>query len=232
MKAWLDGHQYDLEDLAQLLPTGDTRVVKEGDEYYLESLSIDNQPEHVPFYTAAQPVLQQVNGLARIMIDGFRPVRLTGRYTDGDQRHVVVSADVAEARAKAYAAAVITDTGEPALEAPSAGPAVLAVAGANNDVEEALDIMGRAERLNWGDLYKVYEIIEHAGALSSAMNATGVSKNRVSLFTRTANHEKASGPDARHSRSKQDPPKNPMAIEEAWRLISTLLRSWAESVQP
>jgi hypothetical protein len=33
VKAWLEGHEFDLEDLATLLPTGDTRVIKEGDGY-------------------------------------------------------------------------------------------------------------------------------------------------------------------------------------------------------
>jgi hypothetical protein len=37
VKAWLEGHQFDLEDLAQLLATGDVRVVQDTDEdgYYL-----------------------------------------------------------------------------------------------------------------------------------------------------------------------------------------------------
>lgn len=233
VKAWLDGHPYDLEELAELLPTGDTRVVKEGDDYYLASLRIDNRPEDVPFYAVASSVLQQVNGLARAMRDGFRPVRLTGRYTEGDQRHVVVSADVAEGRSRAYAPAIVTGRpGEPPRKAPPVGPMLLTVAGSNYDVAEVLDIMGRVEAPNWSDLYKVYEIIEHTGTLSSAMNAAAVSENRMSLFRRTANHEKASGPDARHSRSKQDPPKNPMTIEEARRLISALIQTWVESLQP
>jgi hypothetical protein len=29
MKAWLVGHEFDLEDLTDLLPAGDARVVKE-----------------------------------------------------------------------------------------------------------------------------------------------------------------------------------------------------------
>jgi len=33
VKAWLEGHQFDLEDLVQLLPSGDVRVVREDDAY-------------------------------------------------------------------------------------------------------------------------------------------------------------------------------------------------------
>ena len=206
VKAWLDGHPCDLEELAKFLPTGDTRVVKEGDGYYFASLRIDNRPEDVPFYAVAPSVLQQVNGLPRAMCDGFRPVRLTGRYTEGNQGHVVVSADVAESRSRAYAGAIVTGPGESTQQPHPAGPMSLTVAGSNNDVEEVLDIMGRAEAPNWGDLYKVSEIIDHTGTLSSVMNAAAVSENR-----------------------KQDPPTNPMTIDEARRLIGALIRTHGRS---
>jgi hypothetical protein len=42
MKAWLEGHEFDLEDLARLLPTDDVRVIKEGDGFYLTAAELDN----------------------------------------------------------------------------------------------------------------------------------------------------------------------------------------------
>lgn len=53
VKAWLEGHQFDLDDLVALLSTGDTRVVKDGDAYYLLSAEIDSRPAGVPFYEVA-----------------------------------------------------------------------------------------------------------------------------------------------------------------------------------
>jgi hypothetical protein len=44
VKAWLEGHQFDLDALAELLPAGDTRVVLDGDGYYLTATEIDNRP--------------------------------------------------------------------------------------------------------------------------------------------------------------------------------------------
>jgi len=35
VKAQLVGHPFDLEALAAMLPSGDTRVLKENDDYYL-----------------------------------------------------------------------------------------------------------------------------------------------------------------------------------------------------
>jgi hypothetical protein len=65
VKAWLAGHEFDLDDLVDLLPSGDTRVVKDSEGYYLTSKEIDSRPDGVPFYEVAPRVLQRVNGLAR-----------------------------------------------------------------------------------------------------------------------------------------------------------------------
>ena len=43
VRTWLKGNDFDLQDLATLLPCGDTRVVKEGERYYLASTEIDQR---------------------------------------------------------------------------------------------------------------------------------------------------------------------------------------------
>ena len=82
--------------------------------------------------------------------------------------------------------------------------------------------MGRPAPPNFTALYKVYEIIEHAGGMNAAMKLAGVPRSRTRLFTRTANHPKASGDAARHARSNEQPPTNPMSLDEARAMIRTL----------
>jgi hypothetical protein len=96
------------------------------------------------------------------------------------------------------------------------------------DVAEGLAIVGQPTSPTWVELYKVYEIIEHTVRLMAAMAAAGVSVNQVSLFARTACHPDAAGPDARHGRSRQDPPKNPMPIHRAREIIGSLVRAWMD----
>jgi hypothetical protein len=112
----------------------------------------------------------------------------------------------------------------------AAGISYLALAAGNRDVVEALEIMGRPERPNFAELYRVYEIIEHAGALRAAMRSAAVPETSRMLFTRTVKHPDASGADARHARSRQVPPKSPMTIEEARTMISQLLAAWMNSL--
>jgi hypothetical protein len=100
----------------------------------------------------------------------------------------------------------------------------------NDDVAEALAIMGGSESLGWVDLYKVYEIVSATSAFESAKSAAGLSSNKMSLFTRTANHQKAAGTGARHARLSTDPPAMPMPIEEARAVIGRLVSAWMEEL--
>ena len=67
-KAWLEGHPFDLEDLAQLLATGDVHVVHDANEnaYYLSATEIDNPPDGTTFYEVAQRLLPHINGIGRV----------------------------------------------------------------------------------------------------------------------------------------------------------------------
>lgn len=55
VKAWLKGHDFDLQDLVTLLPSGDTRVAREGDRYYVTSTEIDQRPDGGEPYQVAPP---------------------------------------------------------------------------------------------------------------------------------------------------------------------------------
>jgi hypothetical protein len=49
---------------------------------------------------------------------------------------------------------------------------------------------------HFAELYKVWEIIRSAGGLDVAMKMARISDNAMSRFTRTANHQAASGDNA------------------------------------
>lgn len=119
----------------------------------------------------------------------------------------------------------------PAPPPPPPGPDYLKVAAGNADVAEALATMGNPSPPNWVELYKVYEIIEHAGALQTARQAAGISSKGLTLFARTACHPDAAGPDARHGRSRQAPPKNPMTIGTARDVVGRLLVAWMDTLK-
>lgn len=234
VKAWLDGHQFELNSLARLLPSGDTQVVPDGaGGYYLTAAEIDNRPTGTPLYEAAPAVLRLVNGLARVLLHaGFRPVALSGRYQDGDRGHLVVAPKTVECRARVMPVTVLVD-GESVGQAPtSIGPAHALVASANGNVRDVLEIMGAAEEPGWVELYRAFEIMQHTGQLTEIAREARVSEKKIRCFCRTANHPDAAGALARHGRSKAEPPQEPMPLMQARKLIRDLVRAWMDVLNP
>jgi hypothetical protein len=252
IKAWLTGHPFDLQTLAELFVSGDTRVVKDGDDYFLTATAIDNGPDGVPFYEAAPVMLQRVNGLARVLRgDDYRPVALSGRYQEGESVHTVASAGVAEARGKAYSSMVVVGsatlearahlsatgevsrTGAPTPQPPARGPACLALVASHPLVAEVLDLMGQAEAApGWVELYKVYEIIRD-GVRPETIEGKGyATRTELSAFTASANRSDVSGIDARHARQSGGPPKRTMTINEGRQFIASLATRWFDSLKP
>jgi hypothetical protein len=76
-KAWLEGHQFDLADPAELLASGDVRVEHDEDEdaYYLTAPEIDNPAETNRFDIPAGRLLVRVNGLGCTRSVDFPPGR-------------------------------------------------------------------------------------------------------------------------------------------------------------
>lgn len=248
VKAWLQGHTFDLEVLAELFPAGDVRVAKEGDEYYLTAIEMSASPTGREFYEVAPEALRRVNGLARAMHpNDYRPVELADRYEGGDGRHHVVQADGAETREQALpvtvvrpnaidvrsrvgAASIVVGAGEPVPQ-PLPGPRYLALVAQHPDAAEALAIMGVTEP-NWVDLYKVFEIIRRNIQPATIESNDWATKRQQGVFTGSANHPGVSGVDARHARLREAPPAHTMSLQEGRQFIGDLVVLWIDTLQP
>jgi hypothetical protein len=223
MKAWLTGHEFDLSDLGELLPSGDVRVEREGDEYYLTSPEIDNPPEGMAFYDVAQQRTTKVNGLARVRNPSFQPVALSDKHSDGEGQHVVVRAARLESRARLTATASVTrPDGTIVPDAPSPWPARLAATATHPDLAEALEVMGKPKDLWWSDLYWVFEIIRDSVKPKQIHELGWATKTEVSSFTGSAQK-------ARHARPSTVPPKE-LSLAEAKDFVNRLLLDWLSTL--
>jgi hypothetical protein len=76
-----------------------------------------------------------------------------------------------------------------------------------------------------GHLYKIFEVIEgDVGRL--IIDLKWMSKAQKTRFTQTAQSPQVIGDEARHGRQKEQPPKNPMPIQEAIDLITRITHEW------
>ena len=227
MKAWLTGDEFDLQDLVDLLPSGDVRVVREDDEFYLTSPEIDNPPEGMAFQDAAEQLITKINGLARVRNPRFQPVALTDRYSEGAGDHIVLKPAPCQVRIRGETVTVtLTKPDGTVVVAgtPSPWPERFAATAAHPDLAEALEVMGRPKVLWWSDLYWVFEIIRDSVKPDEIHELGWATKTEVSSFTGSAQK-------ARHARSSAAP-KKPMALSEAKEFVNRLLLAWLSTLTP
>jgi hypothetical protein len=118
MKVELKGHEFDLDALVHLFPSGPIRMVRENGVHYLLADDIDNRPQGVQYYEVAPKILKTVNGLARVTDSAYQPVELSGYYFEGEQRHVVVSAETVVTRVRVGKPTVLVTNSEGIVQAP------------------------------------------------------------------------------------------------------------------
>jgi hypothetical protein len=228
IKAHLQGHEFDLLTLAELFREGDPAVASDDEGYCLSFTAPDGLlDDGTRLSNAASMLLCRVNGVARTLSSDFRPVALTGRFSDetGRQHHVVL-ADTAEARARANPVTVSMG-GEQPLPPPALGPGYVQLAQTHPDVAEVLDILGNADPApDWSDLYKIHEVM--LDNVPGFYERGWVTKDQIGAFTASANRKEVSGDLARHARWKGDPPKRTMTLVEARQLIGSVVIAWLD----
>ncbi len=230
VKAWLEGGQFDLDYLAQHFPTGDIRVVRDGDRYYLASLQIDNPPAGTKNHEVARKLIAHLNGYGSLTHPDFRPVQSAGIYDDETGTTLVIGAAHLELRTVTFTAVgVVNDpSGKVEPPPPAPGQARIALADTNSDVDEVFEIMSRIP-LGWPDLFKVHEIVCRSIEPTTLVKLGWTTGNRDSTFTGSANNPTISGPGARHARPpKGNQPKRKMSISEGRQYIRELVTKWLD----
>lgn len=218
-KVWLEGDQYYLQPLPDSLHRGNTVVQREGNEYVLMSTEIDAAPDDPEANAIAAKIIRRLNAIGRINDSNFRPMKL-GRYTDENGQSVITG---------------VMHATLPALRSGDAGypfgaPDYLALAESNSHVGRVLSIFARNDDLDWYDLFKIYEIIEHdIGQKIDERGWSTTAQRRA--FRASANRYDVSGDAARHAvDSGEDPPKRTMSLREGCNYISTLTARWLDSL--
>jgi hypothetical protein len=79
-------------------------------------------------------------------------------------------------------------------------------------------------------MYRIHEVIEHDLGGENAMKKKGWgSANDLKRFKHSANSVNVGGDEARHGKEIQDPPKNPMSVEEADAYLQYVVQAWLTS---
>lgn len=235
VKAWLEGDVHDLQVLAQLLAEGGTRVVRDPDKdaYYLTAIEIDDSRSGTALYEVAKKRITFVNGYGCVEETGFRPVKLSGEFSEGDSEHRVIFVESTEEVRVPTDVHTVTVTGEggtvvslPPPLPPPPWPDRFALADKHPDVAEVFELMSQPP--GWVELYKVHEKIEES--ISGSIPKMGwASEPGDNAFRSSANRREISGRGARHARRGKRPlPKRTMTIQQGHDYIRGIVINWLE----
>jgi hypothetical protein len=231
-RAFVDGHALDLETLLRAFPRtedSDSLVFESADEgTYFTSPRFAALAEAADVHRESEDVLREAMGVARMLDSSFQTVKLQGRYQQEGSATAFVFAS-AEIRVRATASATLSG-GVPTVRAP-VGHTYSALAASNDDVAEALALMGGDAPPSWFELYKVYEIIKHdLGGESSLLTTCSTTRAELTTFTESANRREISGTGARHARITGTASGRQMELTKARLFIARLLQSWLDSL--
>jgi len=195
-------------------------IVKQQDDYwYLTGVKINAASTADEARQLAAGLLPFVNGMGRAHNSSYRPVGLASSVINENTpqtRHVFVEAHM-EGRGRLTIGGVSTPTAAALSSKAHANPALM----------EAVARLGASPDLSWDDLYKIFEVLrDDAGGGDALRRRVALSKTEVARFTQSANHPQASGDLARHARMSQQPPADPLTLEEGRQFIRDLITRW------
>jgi hypothetical protein len=241
MSEWmvrLTGDVIDLQNLAHEVNSSILSIINEeegeANYYYLKSLGWNSLTDSEEVREKAEKLLRFINNLASVERKGFRTVsydcivkvedKQTRRYHYYIRPKSIEVGRVYVGRPKL----TVYDSEGNIVESPRLPSFIelaLPIILNNSNVAKATRLWSDKDH-DWGNLYKIWEVIR-----DDDKNGTSqwVTKAQFTRFTHTANSPHAVGDDARHGTTKQEPPKEPMTLDEGENFIRGLLHQWIRS---
>lgn len=223
----LIGGEADLSMLAEAF-IDETVIALAGGKYFLRSPDFEELGSAPAVRDRASEIARSISGLARLTLQSPAPLRVGAVYetrTDGT-RAIYLFPDPVHLELRVFPATITLgkpDGSEEIHRPADRARDWLRVAESDEAVRRALRLRDAGD-LDWVGLYRLYEVIhEDAG---KDIVELWVSRKKLRSFTHTANSVDAVGDEARHGRRTSDPPKNPMELNPARKLVDELLEKW------
>lgn len=231
----LKGHAFDLEELSDHFRSPERNVTKDEDgHYYLRSTHFDSMADDEAVRERALGLVELMNRAAKFHSgDGYRPVELdvVTRVDESGKRmhHITVTCEIGGRSRVSAKPTVIREGDSPdSPRPPSEAESMATLAERNARVADSLRYFARGD---WANLYKAWEVVgDAAGGARNIVTNGWATRGTQSRFTQTAQSRKALGDEARHAIDKQDPPKNPMTLDEARAFVKSVMEAWAKTL--
>lgn len=237
MTEWLvrlQGHQFDLEQLADHFTSVDRNVKRDKDgQYYLTSSDLSHMTDPDLLRERALEILGFMNGAMKLYIgNSYHPVQLdvvTQIDGSGQRHHHITLSSTVEMRDQVKATLIRADGTREDVSQPSDNTeALVNLADQNVQVADALRFY---ERGDWINLYKAWEVVcDAAGGTHAVVKNGWATEQDRNRFTGTAQSRAELGDEARHASEKYKAPNPPMILNEAQGFVRSAILAWINTL--
>lgn len=184
---------------------------------------------------AASVTVRQLSGVLKVIRGSKTPLQTGGvmqRQANGTRNVFLFAESLAMATCFMEAAVFVRDANGNLVERPSPPPRTLVLAKlmlTDAALAKAMRLRDANDAGTWVGLYRLYEVIKHDVGSERAMVSRGwTSKAQQDRYRHTSNSPDAAGDDARHGATNDEPPANPMTLEEARTFVEGILQAWLD----
>lgn len=229
----------DLEHLARHFTSAHESVFRDerDDSYLYHSDAFEACETSEEVLATADDNLAVLSGILKFVRDSHETV-LTGavhkRHADGRRDVFVHIREGIQARVEFGEVTVtVTDAQGNQVQQPTPPPRTVTISVLSMQdaaVTKAMRLFAASDVKTWVGLYRLHEVIEaDVGGEHSLQKKNWGSKHDLKRFKHSANSVKVAGDAARHGKEHDQPPSNPMTIEEAVAYANYVLHAWLAS---
>lgn len=231
----------DLEHLARYFTSAHVAVFRDerDDSYLYYSQAFDGCETSKKVLDIADEELTVLSGVLKFARDSSEPV-LPGavhkHFANGRRDQFVHIRETLQLRAEFFQATVtvtVTDAQGNLVQQPTLPPSTITIstlAAQDAAVTKAMRLFAVPDVKTWVGLYRLHEVIEaDVGGEHSLGKRDWCSKHELKRFKHSANSVKVAGDTARHGKEHDQPPSNPMTLEEAVAYVNSVLHAWLAS---
>ena len=227
----INGDTLDLKELSKSLVDDDLRILEKSGQYFLESNRFKGLAESEEVESLAADILKVLTGAVRLSLGGRTPLSvasITGVKPDGRRVGFVTVSETISARETYECEITRLDGTKEVMHPAHSVQAWITYGLTDQSVAKVLRLFG-ADKLDWVDLYRLYEVIEKDVGLDKIASKGWATKTSIRRFKHTANSPEAVGDDSRHGKESTTPPSDPMDIGEARALVELISYNWLRS---
>jgi len=232
----LEGDKINLDYAYNYLTSEDVLVTKNENKYFLESKQFNGIEDASEIKRLADNILEIFNGALWLYNNANQQIKIKAVVSidESGKKHNYLFPGTLVGKVRFSGSVKITKVDKHGnvieeMDTENSNPFSNAVSMSLTDknIRDVMTLLS-INPIDWSTLYKIFEIVVNdLGRLNQIPESFNITRSKLRLFKRTANHQDAVGiKNSRHAAIKTEPPSKNMEKVEAENLIKALASNW------